>query len=524
MHGLTFQSAFSLPQSLWIPGAWDSFLQHNSRQLERELLKMDTEIARIRLAQLYIRQQKGSEAAQTLQDLHHVLARAERLRLMHQQGQHDAVLEAGLMFLQNWNGATDLLEAEAHGRMCWMVGLALAEQGNLKARGYLESAASTFHLLGINHSQVMLDLALNLLKLGDHSGSVGVYRQVMGFARKNRDARMLERALIEGCAALICAGECDLDFVEGLSNKMLRVSFRNLLQAVFQRTPYSETPEEPSKPRDVFAALTHLIKGTERAFQEFHLGHFGDARRTCEKALQAFDVVQEFNNSTTHHFEVLYAMALYLKGLCGVIVRDQDVVRDALQELGALKLQNPLVRCLRGVLCAEMYSVRRMKCPVYSVQQALQDVFDFFAQAQPASQQFMTRWLLRFGIGVLVVLELLDKGNPSTHAALSEVMFITPLGAFLNFKMINHPSAGAISQSLYEILEVHRAQEPKHEMQIYRHRLTMRENLQPPITFSLIVDHLLEGSGCAMEETSDLMYLKRFLPEKYQKLKEPSLS
>ncbi|WP_380092128.1 tetratricopeptide repeat protein [Deinococcus cellulosilyticus] len=499
-------------------------MRHNSRQLERELLRWDTETARIRLSQLYQRQGRWEEARKVLEGSEHLLARAERTAILLHQGEHAKVIEAGKDLLSHWPGATDMLEVEAYGRMSWVLGVAMGQQGHAKSRDLLESAARTLCVLGIDLSQVRLDLALTLLKLGDFQGAIRVYRQVLDTARKNRDARTFERAMTEGCSALICAGEFDLTFLEGMSNKPLRTSLRNLMQALFQRTSFSEDMEELPKPRDVYAALAVMVRWTERAFQEFHLGHFGDARKTSERVVQTFDLVRQSRRQNDHSFEVLYGIALYMKGLCEVIVRDLDGARQSLEEMEQLNLQNPLVRCLRGVLVAELYSIRKTTCASYPVQDALEDVVAFFEQSPAASQQFLARWLLRFGIGVLVAVELVGRGTPVIREALREVMFITPIGAFLNYRMINHPSAGAISQSLYEILEVHRAQEPKHEMQIYRHRLTMRENDYPPITFSLIVDHLVRGFGVSLDETSDLMYLKRFLPEKYQKWKEALIS
>lgn len=520
MSGLNILAAYPLSQSLSIPGAWDSFLRHNSRQLERELLKLDSETARIRLAQLYQRQKRWEDAWNILQHSDHLLARAERIAILLHQERHAEVIEAGKELLNHWPGATDMLEVEAYGRMSWLVGVAMGHQGHPRSRDLLESAARTLCVLGMDLSQVRLDLASTLLKLGDFQRSIQVYSQVLDSARKNRDARTFERAMTEGCAALICAGEFDLNFLEGMSNRPLRTSLRNLMQALFQRTSFSEEMEELPKPRDAYAALALLVRWTERAFQEFHLGHFVDARKTSERVLQTFEEVRLARRKNDNSFEVLYGIALYMKGLCEVIVRDLDGVLDSLEEMGQLNMQNPLVRCLRGVLVAELSSIRKTTLPAYPVEEALQDVVAFFHQSPHASQVFMARWLLRFGIGVLVAVELMGQGTPAVHEAVGDVLFITPIGAFLNYRMINHPSAGAISQSLYEILEVHRAQEPKHEMQIYRHRLTMRENGYPPITFSLIVDHLVQGFGIRLEETSDLMYLKRFLPEKYQKLKE----
>ncbi|GGJ19823.1 hypothetical protein [Deinococcus roseus] len=520
MSGLNLPSLHALPQTLLIPGAWDSLLRHPVRQLERELLKLEGETARIRLAQLYLRQHRWEDGWRCLQQSSHLLARAEKLGVLLHQSRCDEVIAEGKEILNTWPGATDMLEVEAYGRISWVMGVAMGQQGHPRSRELLESATRTFCVLGMDLCQVKLDLALSLLKLGDFQGSIAVYRQVMEASRRIRDARMFEQAVAECCCAMICAGEYDQAFLDSISSRPLRTSLKSLMQALFQRTSFSETAEEPLKPRDAYAALAQMVRWTERAFQEFHLGHFVDARKTSERVLQTFEVVQQARRGTNASFDVMYGIALYMKGLCEVIVRDLDGAKHSLEELGQLNLQNPLVRCLRGVLGAELSSIRRMVSQTYPTQQALQDVAAFFQRGSEGSQAFLAHWLLRFGIGVLVALELLGEGTAATYTALAEVLFITPLGAFHNFRMVNHPSAGAISSSLYEILEVHRAQEPKHEMQIYRHRITMRENGYPPITFSLIVDHLVKGYGADLGETSDLIYLKRHLPEKYQKLKE----
>ena len=187
-----------LIQAIGVPKHWDRHLRAASQTLETALLQMDTELARIRLAQLYQFQGKWEQALPLIENSDHLLGRTVRLADLLRQGKHQEVHELARDLVAHWHGADSLLDVEAYALVYWTAGLALARLQQPRGKDLLEAAARTLCVLGVDLQGVRCDLAHALFHLGDFEGSIQAYRQVIEAG--SGDPERLAQACTELCA------------------------------------------------------------------------------------------------------------------------------------------------------------------------------------------------------------------------------------------------------------------------------------------------------------------------------------